>query len=218
MKLRITHGWDISPRKARELQNKLARQVVEQPPAAPISTVAGIDVGIRGDTAQAAVVVLKYPSLEAVETAVASRPVAFPYVPGFLSFREGPAVLDAVEKLSEFPDLMIFDGQGRAHPHRLGIASHMGVLLDLPTIGCAKSRLCGRHEMPDEKRGSHVPLVDKGEIIGAVLRTRSRVKPVFVSPGHLMDVSTSIYYVLSCCRHYRLPETTRHAHRLATAF
>ena len=217
MKLRFTHRWNISPREAQALQKKLAEQVVEQPPAAPISTVAGVDVGIRGDFAQAAVVVLRYPSLEAMETAVATRPVEFPYVPGLLSFREGPAILDAVEKLTVFPDLMIFDGQGRAHPRRLGLASHMGVLLDLPTIGCAKSRLCGRHQKPEKERGSHVPLVDKGEIIGAVLRTRSRVKPVFVSPGHLMDVSTSIDYVLGCCRRYRLPEITRHAHRLATA-
>jgi deoxyribonuclease V len=152
-----------------------------------------------------------------VEYAIATRPATFPYIPGLLSFREGPVILDAMNKLSAAPDLLIFDGQGVAHPRRLGIASHIGLLLDLPSIGCAKSRLCGQHEEPGLERGSHVPLMDKGETIGSVVRTRSGVKPVFVSVGHRLDLRTSVEYVLACCRGYRLPETTRRAHLMASS-
>jgi len=180
-----------------------------------VSTVAGIDVGMREGKATAAVVVLAYPSLESIASTTATRPIEFPYVPGLLSFREAPAILDALKKLKTLPDVMIFDGQGRAHPRRLGIASHIGVWLDTPTVGCAKSRLCGQHDEPAKERSGHVPLIDKGEIIGAVVRTRSGVKPVYVSPGHRIDLPASIQIVLECCRGYRLPETTRRAHRLA---
>jgi len=180
-----------------------------------VTTVAGVDAGYRDDMARAAVVVLTYPGLEVTDYATADRPVTFPYIPGLLTFREAPAVLDAMEKLTTLPDLLIFDGQGIAHPRRLGIASHIGVLLDMPAIGCAKSRLCGRHEEPDSEKGSHVPLIHNGDIIGAVTRTRNNVKPVFVSPGHRIDLPTSVEYVLSCCRKYRLPETTRQADHLA---
>ena len=146
---------------------------------------------------------------------MATRKVEFPYISGLLSFSEGPVILDALEKLATKPDLIIFDGQGVAHPRRLGIASHIGLLADLPAIGCAKSRLCGQHEEPDFESGNHVPLVDQGETIGAVVRTRSRIKPMYVSVGHRIDLKTSIKYVLACCRGYRLPETTRQAHHLA---
>lgn len=198
------------------MQRKLAGQVVREMCSIEVATVAGIDVGIRGDISRAAVVVLDYPGLDTVEYATATRPVTFPYIPGFLSFREGPVILDALEKLSAPPDLLIFDGQGVAHPRRLGIASHIGLLVDVPSIGCAKSRLCGQHEQPGLERGSHVPLVYKGETIGSVVRTRSRVKPVFVSVGHKLDLRTSVDYVLACCKGYRLPETTRRAHSLAS--
>lgn len=211
------HSWDISPKEARELQIKIAKKVIVAPLKRKISTVAGIDVGVREGKATAAVVVLEYPSLESISSATVTRSLEFPYLPGFLSFREAPAILDALKKLKTLPDVMIFDGQGRAHPRRLGIASHIGVLLDTPTIGCAKSRLCGKHDEPAQERGSHVPLFDKGEIIGAVVRTKSDVKPVYVSPGHRIDLPTSVQFVLDCCQKYRLPETTRRAHHLAAA-
>jgi deoxyribonuclease V len=210
------HAWDLSPREASALQNELAKQVVREKRSGDIATVAGIDVGIRGGVSRAAVVVLDYPGLETVEYATATRPVTFPYIPGLLSFREGPVILDALHKLSSAPDLLIFDGQGVAHPRRLGIASHIGILVEVPSIGCAKSRLCGRHEEPGLERGSHVPLTDKGETIGSVVRTRSGVKPVFVSIGHGLDLQASIDYVLACCKGYRLPETTRRAHLMAS--
>jgi deoxyribonuclease V len=139
-----------------------------------------------------------------------------PYVPGYLSFREGPAILAACEQLETEPDLFVFDGQGVAHPRRFGIASHVGVILDKPSIGCAKSRLCGTHHEPGPEAGSYVHLYDGDEILGAVLRTRDRVSPVYVSVGHRVSLEAAIEYVLACCRGYRLPETTRYAHRVAS--
>lgn len=214
---KVVHAWALAPQEALALQKELAKQVIRENRLGPVSTVAGIDVGQNDDLAKAAVVVLSFPELKIKEFATATRRITFPYIPGLLSFREGPVVLDAVAKLSTPPDLLIFDGQGTAHPRRLGIASHIGLLTELPSIGCAKSRLCGRHKEPDSERGSHVPLIDNNETIGAVVRTRSGVKPVFVSVGHLVDLATSIYYVLACCRGFRLPETTRQAHRLAAS-
>ncbi len=211
----FSHRWDLSPKEAFALQRKLAAQVERRPRLGPVRRVAGIDVSVRNDTARAAVVVLDFEGLAPVDYATATRPVTFPYVPGLLAFREGPVVLDALERLDAPPDLLIFDGQGLAHPRRLGIASHIGLLVDLPAIGCAKSRLCGRHEEPAQEPGSHTPLLDQGEIVGAALRTRRGVKPVYVSIGHRVDLATSVEYVLACCRGYRLPETTRWAHRVA---
>lgn len=211
----ITHRWDLSPQEALALQSKLAAQVETQARLGPIQCVAGVDVSIRDDVARAAVVVLDIQSLAPIDYAIATRPVTFPYIPGLLAFREGPAVLEALDGVSIKPDLLIFDGQGLAHPRRLGIASHIGLLVDLPSIGCAKSRLCGQHKEVGEDAGDYSYLVDKGEIIGAVLRTRRRVKPVYVSIGHRIDLATSIEYVLRCGRGYRLPETTRWAHRMA---
>lgn len=197
------------------MQSDLAPKVERQSRLGPVQHVAGIDVSVRDDVSRAAVVVLDFEGLNPVDYAIATRPVTFPYVPGLLAFREGPVVLDALKKVQTTPDLLIFDGQGVAHPRRLGIASHLGLLVDMPAIGCAKSRLCGRHDEPGDEPGQYVPLVDKGEVIGAVLRTRRGVKPVFVSIGHRIDLVTSIKYVLACCRGYRLPETTRWAHRVA---
>jgi deoxyribonuclease V len=165
---------------------------------------------------RAAVAVLRYPELDVLETAIARRPTTFPYVPGLLSFRELPAVLEALEQLREPPDLLLCDGQGIAHPRRLGIASHLGLLVDLPSIGVAKTRLCGMHEEPLNQRGAWTPLWAEGEIIGAVLRTRPGVKPLYISPGHRISLDTAIQLVMACCTRYRLPETTRHAHRLAS--
>jgi deoxyribonuclease V len=211
----IDHPWDISPQAAFALQNKLAARVERQPRLGPVGHAAGVDVSIQGGVARAAVVVLNFQTLNPVDYAIASRPVTFPYIPGLLAFREGPVVLDALERIHIPPDLLIFDGQGLAHPRRLGIASHMGVLIDMPSIGCAKSRLCGQHDTPGPEPGDYTYLVDGEEVLGAVLRTRQRVKPVFVSIGHRVDLATSIEYVLACCRGYRLPETTRWAHRVA---
>jgi deoxyribonuclease V len=210
-----SHSWDLAPQEAFEVQNDLAAKVERQLRIGTVRHVAGIDVSVRDDMARAAVVILDFERLDPVDYAIATRRVTFPYVPGLLAFREGPVVLDALERVGTAPDLLIFDGQGLAHPRRLGIASHMGLLVDMPAIGCAKSRLCGRHDEPGEAPGDYAPLVDKGEVIGTVLRTRRGVKPVYVSIGHRVDLESSIEYVLACCRGYRLPETTRWAHRVA---
>jgi deoxyribonuclease V len=181
-------------------------------------TVAGVDAGFEdeGATARAAVVVLSFPSLEPVDYALARAPAIFPYIPGFLSFREAPAIIDALAMLKAAPDLVICDGQGIAHPRRLGIASHLGVVTGLPTIGCAKSLLVGRHpELPDE-RGARVPLMHRREQVGWALRTRVGVTPVYVSPGHRVALGTAADLVMTCVTRYRLPETTRYAHNLAS--
>jgi len=173
-------------------------------------------MGIEGQTGRAAVVVLSYPELEPVAQSLAECPIQFKYIPGLLSFREVPPVLAAFEKLLVEPDLIIADGQGIAHPRRIGIASHLGLFLDKPTIGCAKSRLCGRYQEPEERAGSFSYLLDDGEIIGAALRTKDKTRVVYVSPGHKIDLETSIHYVLSCCRGYRLPQPIRLAHQAAS--
>ena len=205
----------MSPQEARRLQMKLATHVIRENRLGTVKTVAGIDVGLKGNMACAAIVVLNFPKLDVAAQSTATRRITCPYIPGLLSFREGPVILDALDRLDRKPDLLIFDGQGIAHPCRLGIASHIGLLSDCPSIGCAKSRLCGQYQEPDVERGSHVPLMDHGETIGAIVRTRTGVKPVFVSIGHRVDLKTCIDVVLACCKGYRLPETTRKAHRLA---
>lgn len=176
---------------------------------------AGIDVGIKKDMARAAAAVLSYPALALLEVALAEAPVSFPYVPGLLTFREGPIVLAALARLQLEPDLLIFDGQGIAHPRRLGLAAHIGVLVDRPSIGCAKSRLWGKHQEPGPEKGDYALLYDDQQVIGAVVRTRTGVKPVYVSVGHRIDLPRAIEYVLGCCTRFRLPETTRLAHRAA---
>jgi deoxyribonuclease V len=181
----------------------------------PVRLVAGVDVGVRNETARAAVVVLTYPELAPVETSVIDAPVVFPYVPGLLAFRECPAVLRAFESLRHEPDLIIVDGQGLAHPRRFGIACHVGVILDRPTIGCAKSRLVGVHDEPGAMAGAWASLRDGGEVIGAAVRSKNGANPLYVSVGHKVDLDTAIRYVLACCRGYRLPETSRQAHRAA---
>lgn len=159
--------------------------------------------------------VLSYPELEIVETQTVEDSIDFPYVPGLLSFREAPLTLAACEKLSVTPDLVLVDGQGIAHPRRLGLASHLGLFLDTPTIGCAKSRLCGSHQTPGHEPGSYAELVDGDETIGAALRTKLGTKPIYVSIGHKVDLEAAIYWVTECCRGYRLPEPTRLAHLAA---
>jgi deoxyribonuclease V len=215
----LAHAWDVSPAEAIAIQRHLAARVetADRLPAT-IRSVAGIDVGFEdaGRITRAAVAVLAFPSLELAATAVAHRPTSFPYVPGLLSFRELPAVLAALAQLEALPDVFLCDGQGIAHPRRCGIASHLGVLLDVPSIGVGKTRLTGTHAEPGPAKGDWVPLLDREETIGAVLRTRAGVKPVYVSCGHRVSLATAIRLALACTPRYRLPETTRQAHRLAS--
>jgi deoxyribonuclease V len=218
MESKFDHSWNLTPQEAIALQKELRHHILIADRLGSVHRVAGVDVGFEdtGNTTRAAVVVLSYPRLELVESAVAQRPTSFPYVPGLLSFRELPALLDAFAKLSAFPDLILCDGQGIAHPRRLGIATHLGLLLDIPSIGVGKTRLWGRYGKVPEGRGAWTPLRDHDEIIGAVLRTRPGIKPLFISPGHRISLETAIRYVMGCVTRYKLPETTRQAHRLAS--
>jgi deoxyribonuclease V len=210
------HSWEVSGPQARAIQDRLATLVLASSPLGPIRTVAGIDVSFpNADRARAAIVVLSYPDQEPLAQVTADLPVSFPYVPGLLSFREIPAVLAAMRSLPEMPDILICDGHGRAHFRRLGLASHLGVLLDHPTVGCAKSRLVGTHTAPGDEKGSFTWLNDGAETLGAVLRTRSGVRPVYVSVGHRIDLDSALDVVLTCAVRYRLPEPTRLAHLVA---
>ncbi len=201
---------------ARELQNRLRTQVIKTDQFGTINTVAGVDIGLKKDIARASVVVLSFPELQVVDSEVAECPVRFPYVPGLLSFREIPPLLKVFSQLQTEPDLVIVDGQGIAHPRRFGLASHLGLILDKPAIGCAKSRLCGQYTEPKQEQGSYTDLIDKGEVIGAAVRTRTNVSVVYVSIGHRISLDSARTLTLRCCRGYRLPETTRHAHKAAS--
>lgn len=219
MQIKPLHDWNLSPREAIELQKQLAYEVIrEDELAAPIKTVAGIDLGYdaKNDTSRAVVVVLKFPELELIEKSEAILPIQFPYVPGLLSFRETPVAIKALEKLQNAPDLILCDGQGLAHPRRFGIACHIGLLADVPTIGVAKSLLIGKFENLAETRGSLAPLIHKNEQIGVALRTKDKVQPLYVSVGHRISLETAVQYVLRCAPKYRLPETTRLADKLAS--
>jgi deoxyribonuclease V len=216
--LLASHDWGVTPAQAREIQRELAGRVMKEKDLDTLRYVAGVDVGFEdnGKTTRAVVAVLSYPELELLEYGLARRPTSFPYVPGLLSFREVPAILDALGKLTLRPDVLLCDGQGIAHPRRFGVASHLGVLTGLPSIGVAKTRLTGSHdEVPDEK-GGWVSLIDGEEEVGAVLRTRKGVKPVYISIGHRVDLPTAIDIVMSCTPRYRLPETTRWADGIAS--
>jgi deoxyribonuclease V len=225
----LAHRWDLPPKQAIALQKELARKVVRSDRFGPggrrgIASVAGVDVafGDHGRVTRAAVVLLDYPDLTLIEQAVVERPTTFPYVPGLLSFREVPALLDALGNLTRSPDLIMCDGHGYAHPRRVGLACHLGLWMDTPTIGVAKSRLTGRHEEPGGEKGESAWLVaDKGEQagerIGAVVRTRVRVKPVYVSVGHRVGLRSAIALALACTTRYRLPEPVRLADKLSKA-
>ena len=216
MQYRALHSWDVTPEEARRLQNGLRTQVVKTDRFGKINTVAGVDIGFKKDIARASVVVLSFPGLQVVDSVVTESPVRFPYVPGLLSFREIPPLLTAFTQLQTEPDLIIVDGQGIAHPRRFGLASHLGLILNKPTIGCAKSRLWGRYEEPETEQGSYTYLMDKDEVIGAVVRTRKNVKVVYISIGHRISLDSARTLTLACCRGYRLPETTRYAHNAAS--
>ncbi len=219
MKIRALHGWDLTPKEAMALQEGLRGRLIREDRIGTVRRVAGVDVGFEqdGNVTRAAVAVLSFPGLELQDSALAREPTRFPYVPGLLSFREAPAVLEAFSRLRRAPDLLLYDGQGIAHPRRCGIASHVGLLLDLPSIGVAKTKLIGEHGRVPAAKGSRAPLTDRGELIGAVLRTRTGVKPLFISIGHRVSLETAVHYVMACVTRYRLPETTRWAHHLAAA-
>ena len=211
------HDWNLKPAGAIALQKELAKRIIREDQLGEVCTIAGVDMAINEQNAmaRAAVVLLSFPELEILERHIYEEPVRMEYIPGLLSFRETPCILGAFARLKQQPDLVMVDGQGIAHPRRLGIASHLGLWLNLPTIGCAKSILVGSHPTLSEEVGSWVPLKDRGEIIGAVLRTRSQVKPMIISLGHRISLETSIHYVLACSKGYRLPEPTRQADKLS---
>jgi deoxyribonuclease V len=210
------HNWNLTPQEAVSIQTEFRNRLVLKWEDRPVSTIAGADVSIQGEFTRAAIVVLHYPDLAPLEAAVEDAPLVFPYIPGLLAFREGPAVLAAWHKLQSRPDLLMFDGQGIAHPRGVGIAAHMGLWLERPTIGVAKSRLYGLHTEVGPKRGDRANLLDtKGNVIGAVLRTREESNPLYISPGHLMDLEHAVEFVMACTTEYRLPEPTRWAHKVA---
>jgi deoxyribonuclease V len=213
--LHHAHPWDVSPREAVRIQRALAGQVRETPLPGPVETVAGVDVSVRGDRVQTAIVTVRLPDLAVVDQTTWQGPVVFPYVPGLLSFRELPAILPALEQLRVWPDVFMTDSQGRAHPRRIGLACHLGVLLDRPALGVAKSRLTGTYAEPDPEKGASSALVDAGEQVGTVVRTRSGVKPVYVSVGHRLTLDEAVALTLACTTRYKLPEPTRLAHRLS---
>ncbi|NLN59771.1 MAG: deoxyribonuclease V [Deltaproteobacteria bacterium] len=216
MKIVMLHRWDVTCAEAILIQQKLRDKLVlgDEPGGAPPKTVAGADISYsrHSDLFFAVVLLFSYPALEVLEEACWMERVRFPYVPGLLSFREGPPLLRAFEGLSRTPDLAIFDGQGIAHPRGVGLASHMGLFIDVPTIGCAKTRLVGEYEPPGMDRGDLSELLYKGEPVGKVLRTKKNVRPLFVSPGHRIGRESAAEFVLSCCRGYRSPEPLRRAH------
>ncbi len=214
VKIRNLHAWDLPYDEAIRVQRHLCEEIREIPLLRPVQTIAGADVSYsrRGRQIYAAALVFSFPDLVLTDLAVASEGIKFPYIPGLLSFREGPVLAKVFKKICRKPDVIIFDGQGIAHPRGVGLASHMGLLLDCPSIGCAKTRLVGMHPPLPEVKGSVVALTDQGRVVGCVVRTRQGVRPVFVSPGHAITLSESIRLVLDCCRGYRLPEATRQAH------
>lgn len=213
------HAWDLTPEEAIALQNELAGRIIREDELGEVRHVAGVDMAINetNGLARAAVVLMNYPTLEVVEQHVYEEPIRMPYIPGLLSFREAPCVIGAFRQLRQLPDLVMVDGMGIAHPRRIGIASHLGLWLDLPTIGCGKSLFVGHYnkEALGEEAGSWVPLIHKKEVIGAMVRTRTRVNPMIISIGHKISLDTSIKYVLACSKGYRLPEPTRQADKLS---
>lgn len=218
MKLKELHPWDVPPQEARSIQQQLAAEVsLENLVPLGARLVAGVDIsGVnRQGLATGAVVVLDVPTFTVREIRTVQTEPSMPYIPGLLSFREVPVLVNALESLSLVPDIIMVDGQGMAHPRRFGIACHLGLLMDLPTIGCGKSILTGKHDPLDAERGSQVPLLDRGDHIGTVLRTRTDVAPIYVSVGHKVDLESAVRWVLSCCRSKRIPEPTRLAHQAA---
>jgi deoxyribonuclease V len=221
MKFEHLHGWNVSIAEAKTMQLKLAKMVSRHNEVKNPRFIAGVDISSSArqkspdKMATAAMVVLGCPELEVTDIQTSQDFLDFPYIPGLLSFREAPLIIENCRKLTVELGLIFVDGQGIAHTRRFGLASHVGLLLDTPTIGCAKSLLVGRYDMPGDKAGSYTEIIDDGEVIGAAVRTRKRVKPVFISIGHKIDLKSAIYWTIECCRGYRLPEPTRLAHLAA---
>lgn len=217
MKIDELHDWNLDPKRAIALQHELAPNLICDVPLAldEITSVAGVDVSIRHQRSRAAVVVMSVPGLEVLEIARAEREVSFPYIPGLLAFREGPVVVDALRQLRRAPDAFIFDGMGRIHPRKLGIAAHLGLWLGKPTIGCGKTHYIGEYVEPAEAKGSSSGLRYRDELIGALLRTREKVKPVYISVGHLADLESALKLAMSVTTRFRLPEPVRAAHHAA---
>jgi len=217
VRLNHLHDWNLTISESRELQKRLASEVSRVGNVIEPRFIAGVDVSIRKSRGigTAAAVILEYPELNVIEIKVVTGEINFPYVPGLLSFREAPLILQCCGKLEHTPDLIMVDGQGIAHPRRLGIAAHLGLFFGIPTIGCAKSRLCGEYQIPGIEPGNFEELVDNHETIGVVLRTKSATKPVFISIGHKISIEDAIFWVMRCCRGYRLPEPIRFAHLAA---
>jgi deoxyribonuclease V len=217
MKLHPRHDWNLSPADAIALQQEMRRDIVADRPISldDVHLIAGVDVSVKDEMSRAAIVVLTFPDFQHVDTVLATAPTPFPYVPGLLSFREGPVLEEAFAELATIPDVFLFDGMGIAHPRRIGIASHMGLWLEKPTIGCGKTRLVGHHPALGEERGAAAPLMHRGEQIGVVLRTRTGCNPLFISPGHLADIDSAAELVLRCAPRFRLPEPIRQAHKAA---
>ena len=217
MKLRHEHPWNLSPQEARRLQKQLRAYItIEALKEESIQSVGGVDASFSEKRIYAAAVVLDYATLEPIDQASTSEPLTFPYIPGLLSFREAPAILSVLARLKHLPDVLIVNGHGYAHPRRFGIACHLGVLLDLPTIGLAKSILVGYISSLSESKGSCAELLEDDQLLGLALRTRTNIKPVYLSIGHRVDLSSAVRIVLHCSRGYRLPQPARLAHQLAS--
>ena len=217
MDSRTLHPWNVTPKEAIALQKALAGQVIVDRPLDidGVAHVAGVDVSVKDNVSRAAVVVMTFPDLRIIETVTATLPTPFPYIPGLLSFREGPVLLRAFDQLTQCPDVFLFDGMGQIHPRRMGIATHMGLWLNRPTVGCGKSHFIGEYDPPGEQKGDTSALMFKGEQLGVVLRTRTKIKPVYISAGHLIDLDSAIVLTLGCTPKYRLPEPIRAAHNAA---
>ncbi len=213
------HEWDLSPSDAIALQRELSARLVSDRRLClgGVGAVAGVDVSVKAGITRAAIVVMSYPDLTVLETVTAQRETVYPYIPGLLAFREGPAVLDALRQVKLAPDVFLFDGMGQIHPRKMGIAAHMGLWLDRPTVGCGKSHYIGEYEMPALEKGSRSPLMHGGERLGVVMRTRTGVQPIYISVGHLCELESAAALALSCTTKYRLPEPIRAAHKAAGA-
>ncbi len=209
------HPWKVAPKEARDIQRRLRKRLITQKSLKKVNLIAAADVSFRDKMMFGVVAVFRFPSLEIVETKTAKMKESFPYVPGLLTFREGPILLKAFAKIKSNPDVIIFDGQGIAHPLRMGEAAHMGILLNKPSIGCAKSRLIGDYKEPKKKKGSYSKLLYNGQKIGVVLRSKDNVKPLFVSSGHKIDLKSSLRIILACCKKYRFPEPIRYVHHIS---
>jgi deoxyribonuclease V len=214
VQVQILHLWDIKPKEALRCQERLSKNILLSPTFKNINLIAGVDASYTKQLIIGGIAILQYPDLTLLDYDYLVREVNFPYIPGLLTFREGPVLVELFQKIKWNPDIIFFDGQGIAHPKRMGIATHMGLLLNQPTIGCAKSHLIGSYQSPGKQKGSYSLLLQKGSIIGAVLRTKNNVKPIFVSPGNGINLEKAIVITLSCTTTYRIPEPIRQAHLL----